>query len=77
MGAYQPWVKSTVFRMSLWYERLGLLHDDFKNPGSLERVQRVNNMASKFWELYASDNSTATSLGICSANQWKWPRMVL
>ncbi|KAF8656697.1 hypothetical protein HU200_060565 [Digitaria exilis] len=63
-------VKSTVFRMSLWYERLGLLHDDFKNPGSLERVQRVNNMASKFWELYASDNSTATSLGICSANQW-------
>jgi phospholipase D1/2 len=41
--------------MSLWYEHLGMLHDDFLNPGSLECVQRVNKMADKYWDLYASD----------------------
>ncbi|CAN6311488.1 unnamed protein product [Urochloa humidicola] len=64
MGAYQPCHLNTNdevargqvhgFRMSLWYEHLGMQHQDFMNPGSLECVQRVNNIASKFWDLYAS-----------------------
>ncbi|KAI4966976.1 hypothetical protein ZWY2020_034622 [Hordeum vulgare] len=42
------------FRMSLWYEHLGMLLR-FRQPGSLECVQRVNKMADKYWDLYASD----------------------
>ncbi|KAL6842247.1 hypothetical protein ACP4OV_027895 [Aristida adscensionis] len=66
MGSYQPGHLSTGgklargqihgFRMSLWYEHLGMLHDHFLNPGSLECIQMVNKMANKFWELYASDS---------------------
>jgi phospholipase D1/2 len=41
--------------MSLWYEHLGMLQDDFINPGSLECVRRENKMADKYWDLYASD----------------------
>ncbi|CAN6283555.1 unnamed protein product [Urochloa humidicola] len=69
MGAYQPCHLNTNdevargqvhgFRMSLWYEHLGMQHQDFMNPGSLECVQRVNNIASKFWDLYASDKLDA------------------
>lgn len=65
MGAFQPHHLNTEdqvargqihgFRMSLWYEHLGMLHDDFLKPGSLECVQRVNKMADKYWDLYASD----------------------
>ncbi|KAM3262725.1 hypothetical protein ACQJBY_053074 [Aegilops geniculata] len=65
MGAFQPHhlnAKGQIargqvhgFRMSLWYEHLGMLHDDFLNPGSLECVQRVNKTADKYWDLYASD----------------------
>lgn len=65
MGAFQPHhlnAKGQVargqvhgFRMSLWYEHLGMLHNDFVSPGSLECVQRVNKMADKYWDLYASD----------------------
>ncbi|XP_066376297.1 phospholipase D alpha 2-like [Miscanthus floridulus] len=69
MGAYQPCHLNTKgqvargqvhgFRMSLWYEHLGMLHDDFLNPGSLECIQRVNQMADKYWDLYASDSLDA------------------
>ncbi|KAE8818487.1 Phospholipase D alpha 2 [Hordeum vulgare] len=66
MGAFQPHhlnankgqvARGQVhgFRMSLWYEHLGMLHDDFLNPGNLGCVQRVNKMADKYWDLYASD----------------------
>ncbi|KAL6643229.1 hypothetical protein ACP70R_021410 [Stipagrostis hirtigluma subsp. patula] len=66
MGAYQPTHLNTEdqlargqihgFRMSLWYEHLGMLHDDFLNPGSLKCIQMVNTMAKKNWELYTSDD---------------------
>uniref|UniRef100_A0A0D9WRW4 Phospholipase D n=1 Tax=Leersia perrieri TaxID=77586 RepID=A0A0D9WRW4_9ORYZ len=65
MGAFQPHhlnINGHVargqihgFRMSLWYEHLGILHDDFLHPESLECVQRVNKMADEHWELYASE----------------------
>ncbi|XP_006656219.2 phospholipase D alpha 2-like isoform X2 [Oryza brachyantha] len=63
MGAFQPrhlsiggqGARGQVhgFRMSLWYEHLGVLHDDFLRPGSLECVRRVNGMADRHWGLYA------------------------
>jgi phospholipase D1/2 len=65
MGSFQPHHLNTKgqvarrqvhgFRMSLWYEHLGMLLNDFLNPGSLECVRRVNKMADKYWDLYASD----------------------
>uniref|UniRef100_A0A0E0PZW8 Phospholipase D n=1 Tax=Oryza rufipogon TaxID=4529 RepID=A0A0E0PZW8_ORYRU len=66
MGAFQPHhlniggqlARGQIhgFRMSLWYEHLGgEPHDDFLHPGSLECVRRVNEMANKHWELYASE----------------------
>ncbi|TVU08096.1 hypothetical protein EJB05_41482 [Eragrostis curvula] len=66
MGGFQPCHLNTKgqvargqvhgFRMSLWYEHLGMLHDSFLKPESLECVQRVNKMADEYWDLYASDN---------------------
>ncbi|XP_006656220.1 phospholipase D alpha 2 [Oryza brachyantha] len=65
MGAFQPCHLNTSgqvargqvhgFRMSLWYEHLGMLHDEFLSPESLECVQRVNRMADKYWDLYTGD----------------------
>uniref|UniRef100_J3MFL1 phospholipase D n=1 Tax=Oryza brachyantha TaxID=4533 RepID=J3MFL1_ORYBR len=65
MGAFQPRhlnidgqaARGQVhgFRMSLWYEHLGMLHDDFLRPESLECVRRVNGMAATHWELYARE----------------------
>nr|ABU54776.1 phospholipase D alpha 1 precursor [Helianthus annuus] len=66
MGAYQPYHLSTRsepargqihgFRMALWYEHLGMLDDTFQNPESTECVKKVNHMADKYWDLFASEN---------------------
>ncbi|GJW55684.1 phospholipase D alpha 1 [Tanacetum coccineum] len=65
MGAYQPYHLSTRepargqvhgFRMALWYEHLGMLDDTFQHPESTECVRKVNQIADKYWDLYASEN---------------------
>jgi phospholipase D1/2 len=65
MGAYQPYHLATRqpargqihgFRMSLWYEHLGMLNDVFQRPESVECVQMVNEVAEKYWDLYSSDD---------------------
>lgn len=64
MGAYQPYHLSHNqlargqihgFRMALWYEHLGLLHDSFSYPQSMECIQKVNQLAQRNWDLYASE----------------------
>ncbi|KAJ4831211.1 Phospholipase D, partial [Turnera subulata] len=64
MGAFQPHHLATKqaargeirgFRLSLWYEHLGLLEDSFLQLESLECVRKVNHTANKHWELYSSD----------------------
>ena len=64
MGAYQTFHLSTRqparvqihgFRMALWYEHLGMLDNSFLHLESVECVQRVNQIARKYWELYASE----------------------
>ncbi|KAF5188000.1 Phospholipase d alpha [Thalictrum thalictroides] len=64
MGAYQPYHIATGqpargqihgFRMSLWYEHLGMLDDTFLQPESTECVQKVNKIADKYWDLYSSE----------------------
>ncbi|XP_051151968.1 phospholipase D alpha 1-like [Andrographis paniculata] len=63
MGAYQPHhlagrqpARGQVhgFRMALWYEHLGMLHDSFLQPHSEECARKVNELAEKYWEIYAS-----------------------
>ncbi|XP_057996225.1 phospholipase D alpha 1-like [Hevea brasiliensis] len=65
MGAYQPYHLGTKqpargqihgFRMSLWYEHLGMLDDSFCQPETQECVQKLNHIASKYWDLYSSGN---------------------
>ena len=65
MGAYQPYQLSTRvpargqihgFRLSLWYEHLGMLDDTFLQPESLECVSKVNRVADKYWDLYSSES---------------------
>ncbi|KAL8232352.1 hypothetical protein R6Q57_002130 [Mikania cordata] len=66
MGAYQPYHLSTRsapargqvhgFRMALWYEHLGMLDDTFQLPESTECVKKVNHIADKYWDLFASEN---------------------
>ncbi|KAL7099721.1 hypothetical protein ACP275_09G102500 [Erythranthe tilingii] len=65
MGAYQPHHLATHepamgqvhgFRMALWYEHLGMLDDTFLHPESEECVSKVNGIADKYWDLYASDD---------------------
>ncbi|KAG5008836.1 hypothetical protein JHK87_017351 [Glycine soja] len=65
MGAYQPYHLATRqpargqihgFRMSLWYEHLGMLHDSFLQPESEECINKVNQVADKYWDLYSSES---------------------
>lgn len=66
MGAYQPHhitshrnepARGQVhgFRMSLWYEHLGMLDNVFLEPESVECVRKVNQTALKNWDLYTSE----------------------
>ncbi|KAJ7978920.1 Phospholipase D [Quillaja saponaria] len=64
MGAYQPCHLTTRepargqihgFRMALWYEHLGMLDDSFLHPESLECVQKINQIAERYWDLYSSE----------------------
>ncbi|KAJ0744284.1 Phospholipase D alpha 1 [Helianthus annuus] len=65
MGAYQPHHIATRapargqvhgFRMALWYEHLGMLDDSFLQPESTECVKKVNEIADRYWDLFASEN---------------------
>ncbi|KAL2462747.1 Phospholipase D alpha 1 [Forsythia ovata] len=65
MGAYQPYHLATRqpargqihgFHMALWYEHLGMLNNTFLRPESEECVTKVNQIADKYWDLYASEN---------------------
>ncbi|KAJ8768289.1 hypothetical protein K2173_021229 [Erythroxylum novogranatense] len=64
MGAYQPHHLATNepargqihgFRMSLWYEHLGILDDCFCHPETLECIHIVNHIAKQYWDLYTSE----------------------
>ncbi|XP_027368199.1 phospholipase D alpha 1-like [Abrus precatorius] len=61
MGGYQPHHLATKrgqihgFRMSLWYEHLGILEDSFLAPESLECVRQINLISKRNWELYCSE----------------------
>nr|KAJ0212063.1 hypothetical protein LSAT_V11C400192390 [Lactuca sativa] len=66
MGAYQPNHLASArspargqihgFRMALWYEHLGMIDQTFEHPENVECVRKVNDVADKCWELYASEN---------------------
>jgi phospholipase D1/2 len=66
MGTYQPFHLNTNgdvargqfhgLRMSLWYEHLGELQEEFNDPGSLKCIQTMNKKAEEFWKIYTSDN---------------------
>ncbi|KAH9623933.1 hypothetical protein KSS87_010521 [Heliosperma pusillum] len=65
MGAYQPYhlthgnqtARGQIhgFRMSLWYEHLGMIDNVFQKPESEECVRKVNQIAQKYWDLYSSE----------------------
>lgn len=68
MGAYQPYHLSASqpargqvhgFRMALWYEHMGMLDNTFLEPESLECIQKVNQVAEKYWDHYANDTLEA------------------
>lgn len=65
MGAYQPYhiahrdepARGQIhgFRLSLWYEHMGMLDNVFLNPETVECVRKVNQIATKYWDLYSSE----------------------
>ena len=83
MAAYQPYHLATKqpargqihgFRMSLWYEHLGLLHDSFLHPESEECIEKVNQIADKYWDLYTTEpHLSKTFLAICFATLLRFP----
>ncbi|KAG8050389.1 hypothetical protein GUJ93_ZPchr0009g239 [Zizania palustris] len=69
MGAYQPhhaWSTKRShprgqiygYRTSLWAEHLGMTHDRFKDPSSLDCVKFVNGIAEKNWDRFTSEELT-------------------
>ena len=65
MGGYQPHHLAARqpprgqihgFRMSLWYEHLGMLQESFLQPESENCIQMVNQIADKYWDLYSSES---------------------
>ncbi|KAH9751187.1 phospholipase D [Citrus sinensis] len=66
MGAYQPhytWAAKKShprgqvygYRTSLWAEHLATLEDTFREPQSLECMQRVNRIAEENWKAFVCD----------------------
>lgn len=65
MGGFQPYhiahrdqpARGQIhgFRMSLWYEHMGMLDDSFLTPESIECVKKVNKISDNYWDLYASE----------------------
>ncbi|KAL3693922.1 hypothetical protein R1sor_007573 [Riccia sorocarpa] len=65
IGAFQPYYLNNSgglpqgqihgFRMSLWFEHLGRLHNAFLEPESLECVQYINEVADELWNYYIQD----------------------
>ena len=75
MGAYQTFhlytrqparVQIHGFWMALWYEHLGMLDISFLPRESVECVQRVNQIARKYWDLYSSETLDHDLPAICS-----------
>ncbi|KAK1425226.1 hypothetical protein QVD17_20573 [Tagetes erecta] len=73
MGAYQPhntWARKLMeprgqiygYRMSLWAEHLGTMHESFTHPETLECVRQVRSMAEANWVQFAS-NETSKMIG--------------
>ncbi|KAL6182104.1 hypothetical protein ACLB2K_043527 [Fragaria x ananassa] len=69
MGAFQPhhtWARKLSsphgqiygYRTSLWAEHIGFLEECFKQPESLECVQRVRSLSEQNWRQYVSDEIT-------------------
>eukprot|EP00250_Pteridium_aquilinum_P021453 c25128_g2_i1 orf=2-448(+) len=68
IGAYQPhhvvhepYVKRPKgevygFRLSLWYEHLGELHEDFFHPETIECVHKVCARSAHLWDLYTQSD---------------------
>lgn len=50
------------YRMSLWAEHLGTIHESFTNPETLECVRQVRSMAEANWVQFAS-NETSNMTG--------------
>ncbi|KAI3711347.1 hypothetical protein L2E82_41358 [Cichorium intybus] len=66
MGAYQPyhtWARNLTdprgqvhgYRMSLWAEHLGTVHECFTKPESIECVRQVRSMAEANWKQFAGE----------------------
>ncbi|CAK9165288.1 unnamed protein product [Ilex paraguariensis] len=43
------------YRMSLWYEHTGRAEELFREPQSMECVQRVRSIGDQMWRIYAGD----------------------
>ncbi|GMI90692.1 ARABIDOPSIS THALIANA PHOSPHOLIPASE D DELTA, phospholipase D delta [Hibiscus trionum] len=50
-----PWGQVYGYRMSLWAEHMHMVDDLFKEPGSLECVKTVNDIAEENWKRYSSN----------------------
>lgn len=64
MGAYQPHHLATYrpalgqihgFRMSLWFEHLGCLYNNFLEPQSVQCIRQVNEIADKNLKLFLQE----------------------
>ncbi|XP_045620576.2 LOW QUALITY PROTEIN: uncharacterized protein [Procambarus clarkii] len=51
----QPQGSISKFRLALWAEHLGGVSEIHMNPGSIECMQAVNEMADNNWSVYSSD----------------------
>lgn len=66
IGAYQPYHLATSrepargdiygFRKALWFEHCGVMQAVFDRPESEECVQKMNQMADQYWEMYSRDS---------------------
>ena len=70
VGAYQPNFlcsdgevpvgKVSGFRRALWVEHMNAVEEVFLNPGSLECVQRVREIADSNWDVYTGEEAADT-----------------
>eukprot|EP01018_Ginkgo_biloba_P018572 Gb_16823 [translate_table: standard] len=69
VGAYQPFHTAKDrsprgqihgFRMSLWYEHMGVLSNEFLHPNSTQCIRRVNEIGEQIWDKFIAEENPIT-----------------
>merc|ERR1719369_198147 len=54
-----------TFRMALWAAHLGGVYEEVLNPGSMESVQKVQEISTEYWDRYKEEDPEHEDVKLC------------